>query len=165
MDLATNLPLWQVALYGAATFLLSLLLAKRSQVDTWVESVPRLAGLMKILRGVGIDPWLIAQGLVLLFAGRLPKSLRPVNDADRPTPTDPPRKPPRILLCLALAFVGCSSAAPLAPPCDEATLAGIVAECTLRVEKECVSVGVAESQCQPLKDCDKRLDDRAEKCR
>lgn len=74
----------------------SLLLSKKSQIDAWAESKPRLAGAMKIFRGLGLDPWLVIQGIVLIFKGRLPKSSRsippPPNDDDKQPPSD--RTPP-----------------------------------------------------------------------
>ncbi len=61
------------------------------------------------------------------------------------------------------AFVACSSPPPKAP-CDPATLAGIIAECSTRVELECASKGVIEAECQALKDCDARIDARTKEC-
>lgn len=61
------------ALYVAFGFL-ALLLGRKSQIDAWVEKHPWFAGVMKILRGVGLDPWLLVQGLCLLVFGRLPKN-------------------------------------------------------------------------------------------
>lgn len=81
----------------------------------------------------------------------------------------PPRSghPPVIGLCFValVLLVACPSSPPLGPPCDQATLAGIVAECSLRVETECASKDVPEHECQALMECDKRLDARAEMCR
>lgn len=51
----------------------SLLLAYRSQLDEWAESNPRVAGTLKLMRSVGIDPWMLLQGLSLILRGRLPK--------------------------------------------------------------------------------------------
>lgn len=65
---------------------------------------------------------------------------------------------------VALVLVGCGAAAPVAPPCDQATLIGIVTECTIRSE-ECASKGVPEGECAALAECDQRLDKRAEVCR
>jgi hypothetical protein len=79
--------------------LLSFLVAHRSQVDAWAEKNPRVAGLMKLLRGAGIDPWLILQGLSLVLLKRLPK------------PKDPPSTPPTVtnsgagISIVALTFV------------------------------------------------------------
>lgn len=57
--------------------LLSLVLAKRSQFDAWANAHPRVAGGMKLLRGLGIDPFLLLQGLSLLIRGRLPAPPKP----------------------------------------------------------------------------------------
>lgn len=53
--------------------LISLILSKKSQVDAWAESKPRVAGVMKILRGLGLDPFVLLQGFSLLVRGRLPE--------------------------------------------------------------------------------------------
>jgi hypothetical protein len=83
--------LWLVA--GA----LSLLLARRSQVDAWVEMHPRIGGALKLLRGFGVDPWLLVQGLSLLVRGRLPE----------PPPVKSTRKlPPLVVLTLAGLLLG-----------------------------------------------------------
>lgn len=52
------------------------LAAHRSQVDDWCDGRPRLAAALKVLRGIGVDPWLIIQGVSLLLRGRLPDALR-----------------------------------------------------------------------------------------
>jgi hypothetical protein len=52
--------------------LVSLLLAKRSQIDAWAESNPRLAGTLKLLRALGLDPWMALQSLSLIVRGKLP---------------------------------------------------------------------------------------------
>lgn len=56
--------------------LLSLVLSKRSQLDGWVESNPRAAGVMKLFRAIGVDPWMIVQGFTLVVKGRLPIKLQ-----------------------------------------------------------------------------------------
>lgn len=57
------------------------------------------------------------------------------------------------------------AAKPEGPPCDAATLAGIVAQCSARVELECASQGVPEAECAALKECDAMIDQRTEACR
>jgi hypothetical protein len=109
-DIATLLALAQhnprgfalLALYLAVSGLLSFALAHKSQVDAWAEKRPRLAGALKILRGVGLDPWAIAQGLSLLFRGKLPERLKEAQAAevasqkrqDTINPPPPPPNPP-----------------------------------------------------------------------
>ncbi len=61
----------------AAWLLIHLALSHKTQIDSWCEANPRVAGTLKILRGVGIDPWLVLQGVSLLVQGRLPKYLKP----------------------------------------------------------------------------------------
>jgi len=69
-----------------------------------------------------------------------------------------------LLAALVILPGACSSPANDKPPCDAATLAGIVAECATRVELECASKGVIEAECQALKDCDARIDARTKEC-
>jgi hypothetical protein len=56
--------------------LLSLLVSQKSQVDAWAEKNPRVAGFMKLLRSLGIDPWLLVQSLSLIFRSKLPVKLQ-----------------------------------------------------------------------------------------
>lgn len=92
---------WSLWLLAGA---LSLLLARRSQVDAWVEMHPRIGGVLKLLRGFGIDPWLLVQGLSLLVRGRLPD----------PPPVKSTRKlPPLVVIVLTSMLVGCASAKPI----------------------------------------------------
>lgn len=89
--------------YGIATGALNLLLARRSQVDAWAESRPRIAAILKLLRAIGFDPWMVVQALSLFFLKRLPAASRdpalapppgaaPLPERDSiPTPRDAPR--------------------------------------------------------------------------
>lgn len=63
---------WLFVVIAVAYLLLQYIYGKRSQVDAWCEQQPRLAGLVKIIRGVLPDPWLFVQGVTLLLKGRLP---------------------------------------------------------------------------------------------
>lgn len=63
---------WFVASLIALYIVLQFAYGRRSQIDAWCEKRPRVAGVLKILRGLGVDPWLIIQGLTLLAKGRLP---------------------------------------------------------------------------------------------
>jgi hypothetical protein len=70
--------------------LLSLLLANKSQVDGWAEKNPRLAGLMKLTRSLGLDPWMLVQALSLLVKARLPVKLQAaklIAEKDAPPPS------------------------------------------------------------------------------
>lgn len=74
--------IWQLVLSHAVPlvlfaciYLLLLLVAHKSQADAWCMKRPRLAGFLKLVRGLGIDPWLIVQGLTLLLKARLPNYL------------------------------------------------------------------------------------------
>jgi hypothetical protein len=59
----------------AVVYLLTLLAAHKSQADAWCMQHPRVAGFLKIVRGFGIDPWLIIQGVTLMIKARLPNYL------------------------------------------------------------------------------------------
>lgn len=61
------------AAYAVITGLLNLLLSERSRVDAWAEAHPRVAGLLKILRGLGLDPWHLVAAASLFAKGKLPK--------------------------------------------------------------------------------------------
>jgi hypothetical protein len=52
------------------------LVARKSQVEAWCEKRPRLAAVLKVLRGIGFDPWLIIQAAALWTTGKLPAKLR-----------------------------------------------------------------------------------------
>lgn len=54
-------------------FFLNLLLGKKSQIDAWCEANPNRAAVVKALRGVMPDPWLLLQAASLLLTKRLPK--------------------------------------------------------------------------------------------
>jgi hypothetical protein len=93
-QLLQGLPLWARYL---GLGLLTALIARKSQVDAWAEMNPRLAGVLKILRGVSLDPLIIRQGLSLIFLGRLPAKPE-VKKVTPPT-----------LWLLVLALAACSS--------------------------------------------------------
>jgi hypothetical protein len=102
----------------------------------------------------------LAKASPLPYRGAIGAPTKRKDDNDK----TPPTGTKLVGLALALLLTSCVPAAPPSPPCDPSTLAGIVAECTTRVEIECASRGVIESECQALKDCDRRLDERSEKC-
>lgn len=47
---------------------------RRSQIDTWCNARPRIAGIMKLVRAALPDWWTFVQGCSLLLLGRLPQS-------------------------------------------------------------------------------------------
>jgi hypothetical protein len=63
-----GLPIALACVYLALQFIYG----RRSQIDAWCEARPKIAGVMKLLRAVFPDPWLLVQGLTLLVKGRLP---------------------------------------------------------------------------------------------
>jgi hypothetical protein len=91
-----SLPTWAIWL---GTGVLALLLTNRSSVDAWAQANPRVAGIMKTARGLGLDPWIILQGLCLIFLGRLPKW---VQSAVGPRVGKKPSVPPIAVFVLAL---------------------------------------------------------------
>lgn len=81
---------------------LSLVLSRRSQIDSWAEAHPRVAGALKLLRSLGLDPWMLLQSISLIIRGRLPE----------PPATKPTSKlPPLTVVTLALVCLGLSSCA------------------------------------------------------
>ena len=60
------------AAYAAITGLLNLLLSERSRVDAWAEAHPRVAAVLKLLRGLGLDPWHLVAAASLFFTKKLP---------------------------------------------------------------------------------------------
>jgi hypothetical protein len=101
----------QPYLWYLALGVVSLVLSHKSQIDAWAEKNPRLAGVMKLLRGLGLDPWLVVQSLSLIVKGRLPVKVTAGSKSMSPPP----------LAMLALAFfvavssslvVGCAGTTP-----------------------------------------------------
>jgi hypothetical protein len=149
-----------LALYLVLSGLVSGLLARRSQVDAWAESRPRLAGALKLLRSVGLDPWIFVQGVSLLFRGKFPDKLKAAqaeakakaepkrNDTIKPPPPRPPSTPPLVaMLCLLLLSCGGSQPQPNAV----AALAPVVCQAALlqaklnpaEVERVCADSALA----------------------
>jgi hypothetical protein len=91
-----------------AAGVLSLVLARRSQIDTWAEQNPRLAGALKLLRSLGLDPWMLVQGLALLVRGRLPVKLQ----AEKIVAAEGVRVSPEVLMEVA------KQSSPPPPPDD-----------------------------------------------
>lgn len=124
-------------LWPVLSCLLNLVLAKRSRIDAWAESRPNLAAVLKLMRGLGVDPWMIVQAFTLAVHKRLPlaqtapeaqakRSMRPPpagpdEPAGRITPIDDPRErrtptlPPLPLLCLALLLMGLVASSACSP--------------------------------------------------
>jgi hypothetical protein len=59
--------------YAALTGIFNLIFARKSQIEAWAESKPRLAALLKLTRSVGFDPWNAISALSLFFAKKLPE--------------------------------------------------------------------------------------------
>ena len=137
--------------------LLALLFGRKSQIDAWVERNPRLSGAMKIIRGVGLDPWLPLQGLCLLVFGRLPKT-------DWFKPKLPPGVGGATLLILmaaaALASLGCS-AVPVSPTCSNEAFRNKLLFCAAAATR-CVQNGGTDAECGSV--CDKEWSDWQDRC-
>lgn len=58
--------------WAAVSGMLSLLIAERSRIDAWAEKNPRIAGVLKLLRALGFDPWLIVSAVSLIVRKKLP---------------------------------------------------------------------------------------------
>lgn len=135
-----------VGLY-LALGILNALIAKRSQIDAWAEANPRAAALLKMMRALGLDPWMALQSLTLLVKGRLPLALKGRQDEPpRVTPIPPPATGPVALFVIAFVALtqqACSSAAPpLTGPCtvtDFATMEAKARECEQQVAHDCPS--------------------------
>ena len=101
-----------VLLIWLAIGVLNMLIAYHSQIDAWCEQRPVLAGILKLVRGLGLDPWLMLQGIILLLKGRLPPYMTPpVATAEKPKdkPWFPPGGAAACVLILALPILhGCS---------------------------------------------------------
>lgn len=61
-----------LAIIIGVLFVINLMFAGRSQIDAWAEAHPRIAGTMKAMRGLGLDPWMLLQSASLIVKGRLP---------------------------------------------------------------------------------------------
>ena len=167
-------------IYVFITGLANLLLAHRSQIESWAEANPRYAGYLKFQRAIGFDPWSFIAAVSLWAKKRLPdaqqngvKAVAALVEAEsvrapRMFPSEPPPSfPPAALLLLAIAFAfhaqACSSA-PQKPPCDAATITTMTAECSA-VAFQCGAAGIAKEDCAAIDACKARLDARAEACR
>jgi len=109
---------WVFILLALAYLALQVAYGRRSQIDAWCEARPKIAGVMKLLRAVLPDPWLLVQGLTLLAKGRLPLGYKTIVETIVKVLTG--------LLVIGV-FCGCSPAkAPTA--LDVATAAVVVTD-------------------------------------
>lgn len=121
-----NQTITTIALWLLTTALLNLV-AHRSQVDAWCLRRPKLAAALKVLRGIGLDPWLLIQGISLALRGRLPEGLRP-EAVEVPVTVDAPAEPSTLRSTTLLSLVLLAALSPLLSGCagtfEEARLAG-----------------------------------------
>lgn len=105
-----------LVLIWACSALLNFAIAHRSQIDEWCEERPRVAGVLKIFRALGLDPWGLAQGITLIVKGRFPLSLEKAKAAVQ-APRSTLRPPPITMLCLGLfVLLGVSTGCSGTPP-------------------------------------------------
>ncbi len=71
-----------ILVWLALSAVLNFIAGHKSQVDGWAERRPYLAALLKVLRGFGLDPWMLIQAATLATKKRLPLSMQP----DVPSP-------------------------------------------------------------------------------
>lgn len=133
-------------LYALITGIFNAIFAHKSQINAWAEANPRLAGLLKITRAIGLDPAHLWAAGALIVKGRLPKvQTEPVDDKlDDTTHFGPVA----LLLFLGLSVhqQGCASK-PL--PCDESKLRAIDAAYLIEVGKHCLQYSSA-AECPDL---------------
>lgn len=102
--------LWYLALG-----VVSLVLSHRSQIDEWAENNPRLAAVLKLVRALGLDPWMLVQAISLLVRKRLPAAQVAGSKSMRP--------PPLVTLtlgCVCLVLMtGCAELKPIARTTDD----------------------------------------------
>ena len=127
---------WNVILsalaYAALTGIFNLIFARKSQIEAWAESRPRLAALLKLSRSLGFDPWNAISALSLFFAKKLPdvqKSDSPIAKAeqrkadakrlaDEPVSIVPPGTPLLVLLVAGLLGLSQQACNRDARPCS-----------------------------------------------
>lgn len=72
-----------VVVYGV----LMIVVGRKSQIDAWCMQHPRWAGLLKCIRGVCPDPFLLIQGIALIVLRRMPTAYQQlVTTIVPPTP-------------------------------------------------------------------------------
>jgi len=127
--------------YAVLTGVFNLIFANKSQINEWAAANPRLAGLLKITRALGLDPQHLWAAGALIVKGRLPKvQTDPVAEKTDDTVRIIPGGPLLVLLFLAFAVhqQGCAAPLPIAPDvCSKVSLGTIVAGCDARAN-ECV---------------------------
>lgn len=65
---------WVYILLFIAYIVMHIIYGRRSQIDTWCNSQPRIAGVMKLVRSLFPDYWSFLQAFSLIIFGRLPNS-------------------------------------------------------------------------------------------
>jgi hypothetical protein len=131
--------------YAALTGIFNLIFARKSQIEAWAESRPRLAAILKLTRSLGFDPWNALSALSLMFKSKLPEIQKSDSTIARveqrkadekrlgPTSIIPPAM--MLMLCF-VALLGCN---PRKPPCDESKLRAIDARYIERVGATCLT--------------------------
>lgn len=99
--------------------LVSLVLSHKSQIDDWAEKYPRYAAVLKFVRALGLDPWLLLQSLTLLIKGRLPDN---VAAGSKTSTRVPPGLSLMIFVWLAFGAVVSLTSCSSPPPKDPAAI-------------------------------------------
>lgn len=156
--------------WGLLSLMLNLAFGYKSQIEAWAESHPRVAGLLKLTRALGLDPWNALAALKLLAQKRLPEvqksdsaiarneqrkaDAKRLGDDDGPPPPVSRYMPPLSILCLVL-LIGCSHLAKEAKdPCSEVTLTTIQVGCESRIERECAA---GDKTCPAYVECSRAI--------
>lgn len=63
-----------------ALLALNVLFARKLKADAWVQANPRLAGLIDMARGAGIEPWNVLRGAERFVRAKLPDRIERVID-------------------------------------------------------------------------------------
>jgi hypothetical protein len=128
--------------YALLTGIFNAIFAHKSAINSWAETNPRLAGVLKITRALGLDPMHLWAAGALIVKGRLPKvQTDPPEDADDTVHFGPPG-PLLVLLLVAFAWPSeaCSSVPLTTKRCDfqNPEYSAHVALCRKRIEADCL---------------------------
>lgn len=142
--MTTNVILSGLA-YALLTGIFNAIFAHKSQINEWAAKNPRLAGVMKITRAIGLDPQHLWAAAALIVKGKLPKvQTEPVVDVDSTSRIGPLLT--LVFLATAIHQQGCAAKS---LPCDESKLRAVDAEYLIEVGKQCLQYASA-AECPAL---------------
>lgn len=128
------MPIAQMAALYVLLGVLNLLLGRKSQIDAWVETHPRVAAALKLLRSLGFDPWLLRDAASLAVQKRLPVRA----DVEIPRPPKVPTLP--LVMFLLLFATACSSSTPT----PSAECLSTYSRCRVSIDDACPKVWNAQ---------------------